>query len=58
MDLPAKGIVFQSELTPSAIVNLTKGQIVETAKSAEAVSVDLYDDTMYEPPIYPDQRRQ
>jgi len=54
--LPEDEIVFQSQLTPSVIVNLTRDQLQTVAKSANVVSVEFYDDTNYAPPYYPNQK--
>ena len=43
LNLPRDEITFQSELTPSTIVNLTKSQILDAAKSDEVDSVAFYD---------------
>ena len=53
LNLPTEKIIFQSQLTPSVIVNLTKEQILDVERSADVVSIYLYDDTEYEPPSAP-----
>lgn len=45
LDLPSEEIIFQSELTPSVIVRLTKEQIEDVAKDTDVMSVDYYDDS-------------
>lgn len=57
LTLPSDEIVFQSQLTPSAIVYWTREQIVSVAKSEDVVAIDYYDDTEYFPPYYENQRK-
>lgn len=44
LSLPENEITFQSQLTPSIIVNLTKDQILNTARAKEVVSIDYYEE--------------
>lgn len=43
LDLPEKEIIFESQLTPSLIINLDKSQICQAAKSSDVVSIDYYE---------------
>lgn len=56
LNLPEDEIIFQSQLTPSAIVNLTKNQILDVAKSDEVISVDFYDDSQQIAPMCENQK--
>ena len=57
LKLPEKDITFQSRLTPSTVVNLTRAQILETVKSADVVSIGFYDDTKSPPCILENQQK-
>lgn len=48
LDLPVEEIIFQSQLTPSVIVSLTKEQVIEVAKSLDVETVGYYDSNSYE----------
>jgi hypothetical protein len=56
LNLPESEIVFQSELTPSSIVRLTKAEILGLVESNEVVAIDFYDDTEHKPPYNEQQR--
>ncbi|MCL2163375.1 MAG: S8/S53 family peptidase [Oscillospiraceae bacterium] len=57
LDLPEDEVLFQSQLTPSMIVYLTKAEILDAAKSSDVVSVDFYDDSEKPPPLCELQRK-
>lgn len=57
LNLPQKEIAFQSQLTPSVIIKLSKTQILETAKSVDVVSIDYYDDSVRTEPLCENQRK-
>lgn len=43
LDIPIEEIVFESQLTPSMIVYLTKTQIFNVAKCSDVISIDFYE---------------
>ncbi len=51
LSLPKNEIIFQSQLTPSIIINLTKNQILTTAEAESVVSIDYYEQHEEVPPL-------
>lgn len=52
LNIPDSEIEFQSQLTPSVVVNLTEKQIKTIAKSDDVVSIDYYNNSEQQPPMY------
>lgn len=51
LNLPQENITFQSELTPSVIVDLSADQILDVAQSANVVGVYFHCDNVVEPNV-------
>lgn len=44
LDLPEDEIIFNSQLTPSLIINLNKTQICQAANSSDVISIDYFEE--------------
>lgn len=57
LDISKNDIVFQSVLSPSAIMELKKDEIIRLAQSVDVIDIDYYEYTEEEAPLYENNKK-